>query len=57
MFELTAEIPSTKDLLVQVWDYDTIGSDDLIGETTIDLENRCLTKYRATCGLPRLYHT
>jgi Ca2+-dependent lipid-binding protein len=57
MFELTAEIPTNKDLVVQVWDYDAIGSDDLIGETRIDLENRCLTKYRATCGLPKLYHT
>ncbi|CAG0913749.1 unnamed protein product [Notodromas monacha] len=56
MFELTAEIPTKKDLVIQVWDHDAIGSDDLIGETTIDLENRCLTKYRATCGLPKLYH-
>ncbi|XP_041370601.1 myoferlin-like isoform X3 [Gigantopelta aegis] len=57
LFELTARIPIEKDLIVRVKDYDLISSDDVIGETIIDLENRFLTKFRATCGLPKTYCT
>lgn len=32
-----------------------IGSDDLIGETKIDLENRFYSKHRATCGIALKY--
>lgn len=46
-----------KDLTVQVFDWDLIGTDDKIGQTTIDLENRYYTKYRAWCGLPKSYYT
>lgn len=56
VFEVGGTLPLHKDLLVQVWDRDLATSDDLIGETTIDLENRFLTRHRATCGLPRQYH-
>lgn len=56
VFEVGGTLPLHKDLLVQVWDRDLASSDDLIGETTIDLENRFLTRHRATCGLPRQYH-
>ncbi|VDP88615.1 unnamed protein product [Echinostoma caproni] len=37
-------------------DHDRIGSDDLIGETRIDIENRFHSPYRATCGLMQKYH-
>uniref|UniRef100_T1IIT4 C2 domain-containing protein n=1 Tax=Strigamia maritima TaxID=126957 RepID=T1IIT4_STRMM len=57
MFEMTATLPLQKDLLIQVYDMDIIGSDDLIGQTTIDLENRYLSMHRATCGLPLQYIT
>ena len=55
MFEIKAIIPLEKDLYIRIKDYDLFGTDDIIGETVVDLENRFLTKYRATCGLPQTY--
>ncbi|VDL89995.1 unnamed protein product [Schistocephalus solidus] len=55
MFQLNALIPVEKDLIIRVIDYDLLSRDDVIGETKIDLENRLLTRYRATCGLPQTY--
>ena len=40
MIELNTELPGTSQLIIDVMDKDTIGSDDLIGRTTIDLEDR-----------------
>lgn len=56
MFELKSIIPIAKDLIIRIKDWDLLTSDEIIGETTIDLENRLLTKYRATCGLPFQYN-
>jgi len=42
-------------LTVQILDWDLVGSDDLIGETCIDLENRFYNRHRATCGIARKY--
>lgn len=55
MFEFKAKIPLVKDLKIQVMDYDYPDPDDLIGETEIDLEQRLLSRYHATCGLPKTY--
>eukprot|EP00741_Cyanophora_paradoxa_P022431 tig00021489_g21657.t1 len=39
-FEFQTTLPGAGDLKISVMDYDRLKSDDLIGETTIDLENR-----------------
>lgn len=45
------------ELLIRVLDHDLVGSDDVIGETRIDLENRFYSRHRATCGLALYYDT
>lgn len=55
MFEFDACLPEDYELTVQVWDWDRITQDDLIGETKIDLEQRYFTKHRAVCGIPKKY--
>lgn len=44
MYELKATLPGVSQLHVQFWDKDNYVSDDLIGETVIDLENRFFSK-------------
>jgi hypothetical protein len=55
-FELKAVLPIDHELKIQIKDYDLISADDLIGETVIDLENRYLTKHRATVGIADEYY-
>uniref|UniRef100_A0A4X2KXZ5 C2 domain-containing protein n=1 Tax=Vombatus ursinus TaxID=29139 RepID=A0A4X2KXZ5_VOMUR len=54
-FEIQATFPKETLLTVRIYDHDMIGSDDLIGETKIDLENRFYSKHRAICGLQSQY--
>ncbi|GBO05295.1 Otoferlin [Araneus ventricosus] len=56
-FEFEATFPQDSLLNVQIYDWDLLGSDDLIGETKIDLENRFYSRHRATCGLAQKYAT
>ena len=55
VFDFEVIIPFDNMLTIGVYDYDAVGSDDLIGETKIDIENRFFSKHRATCGLSRKY--
>ena len=56
VFELSATLPNDQTLTVSVKDRDRLSlADDLIGETSIDIENRYLTQYRAICGLPSTF--
>jgi hypothetical protein len=54
-FEIEATFPQDSMLTVQIYDWDLVGSDDLIGETRIDLENRFYSKHRALCGIANRY--
>ncbi|XP_063692173.1 myoferlin-like isoform X7 [Bolinopsis microptera] len=56
MFELDGTLPLESELRVQIFDYDLLSGDDLIGETKIDLENRFLSARRGVCGLPKRYY-
>ena len=55
MFELPAQLPIDRTLEITVMDHDLLSANDLIGTTTIDLENRYLTKYFALSGLPETF--
>ncbi|XP_035743561.1 otoferlin-like [Vespa mandarinia] len=57
VFELEATFPQDYLLSIQVWDHDATSTDDLIGETQIDIENRFYSRHRAKCGLAKTYET
>lgn len=44
MFEFEASFPGCSPLMIDVYDHDDIFGDDLIGTTTIDLEDRYFTR-------------
>lgn len=54
-FEFNAVFPHDHKLKIAIWDHDMTTSDDLIGQTEIDLEIRYFTKHRANCGLAETY--
>ncbi|TRY81428.1 hypothetical protein DNTS_008147 [Danionella cerebrum] len=54
-FDVEATLPMDSTLTVSIYDWDLVGTDDLIGETKIDLENRYYSKHRATCGISSSY--
>uniref|UniRef100_A0A3Q3K7P7 C2 domain-containing protein n=1 Tax=Monopterus albus TaxID=43700 RepID=A0A3Q3K7P7_MONAL len=55
-FDVEATFPMDSTLTVSIYDWDLVGTDDLIGETKLDLENRFYSKHRATCGISHGYN-
>ena len=55
VFDIEATFPMDSLLTVQIFDWDLLSGDDLIGETKIDLENRFYSKHRATCGFSQKF--
>ncbi|XP_078397631.1 otoferlin isoform X1 [Cetorhinus maximus] len=54
-FDIEVMFPMESMLTVAIFDWDLVGTDDLIGETKLDLENRYYSKHRATCGIAQQY--
>uniref|UniRef100_H2Z082 C2 domain-containing protein n=1 Tax=Ciona savignyi TaxID=51511 RepID=H2Z082_CIOSA len=54
-FDFEATFPMESILNVQIYDWDLLSADDLIGETKIDLENRFYSKHRSLCGVAEKY--
>ncbi|KAL7054432.1 hypothetical protein AAHC03_026054 [Spirometra sp. Aus1] len=57
MFQFDAKFPMDTTLHVQVFDHDIFGSNDLIGETVIDLEARYHSPHRPRCGLIKNFYS
>ncbi|XP_051837627.1 myoferlin isoform X2 [Antechinus flavipes] len=55
IYELNCFLPQEKDLKISVYDYDTLTRDEKVGETTIDLENRFLSRFGSNCGIAEQY--
>uniref|UniRef100_A0A8C5CLV0 C2 domain-containing protein n=1 Tax=Gadus morhua TaxID=8049 RepID=A0A8C5CLV0_GADMO len=56
VFDLTVSFPLETELLIAVMDHNLVGSDDVIGETKLDLENRFYSRHLACCGLAQYYN-
>ncbi|KAM4841899.1 LOW QUALITY PROTEIN: fer-1-like protein 4 [Thomomys bottae] len=57
VLELSICLPAEPELTVAIFDHDLVGSDDLIGESHIDVESRFYSHHRANCGLASHYDT
>ncbi|XP_047127073.1 otoferlin isoform X2 [Hydra vulgaris] len=54
-FEFKAVIPFDTVVRIDVMDWDMLGSNDLIGSTEIDIEDRFFSKHRPSCGIQLNY--
>lgn len=56
-FQLSGIVPRNDKIKISLYDVDSWTSDDLIGSTVIDLEDRLRSKYGAACALPSEYNS
>ena len=56
-FEFNAVMPFDYMVRVQIFDWDMLSGDDLIGETYVDIENLFYSKHRPSCGIQKNYFT
>ncbi|XP_050527922.1 otoferlin-like [Daktulosphaira vitifoliae] len=54
-YQKVISFPDCSTLIVKIMDHDNFGQDDLIGETSIDIESRYYSRHRPSCGLTRHY--
>lgn len=52
MYEMRCSLPEDYMLSISLYDFDDNETDELIGSTKIDLEDRIYSKHRARVGLP-----
>lgn len=55
-FQVSGMLPRNHKIKISLYDHDSWISDDLIGSTEIDLEDRLRSKYGAACALPFEYN-
>ncbi|XP_050684029.1 otoferlin-like [Leptidea sinapis] len=55
MYELRSNLPEDYLVTVSLYDHNSISHDELIGSTTIDIEDRIYSKHRALVGLANEY--
>lgn len=55
-YQKAVSLPECATLVVKIMDFDRLGKNELIGETTIDIEARYYSKHRAYCGLPKHFN-
>lgn len=56
-YDVEMTIPQETELTVALYDHDNLNSDDLVGETVIDIEDRLLARCEALNGLPQTFKT
>ncbi|KAM3968476.1 otoferlin [Aphomia sociella] len=56
MYEFRCTIPDDYNLNISLYDFESVPPDELIGSTSVDLEDRIFTKHRACIGLSNEYN-
>lgn len=57
LYEFDLKFPYESQITISIKDWSLLGNKSLIGNTTIDLENRFYSNCYANCGIPKRYDT